>query len=205
MKFEHHGTDYGGWNIVAEGLGPNSIVYSLGVGEDISFDLSVIARYGVQVFAFDPTPRSIDWVRAQSTPPQFHMLPYGAADYNGKTSFFAPEIDAHVSHTMLSNMSRSDRKIEVDVRRIGELMKMCGHSQIEMLKMDIEGAEYAVINDLISSNILPRQIVVEFHHRMLPRGSLRTWHAVRRLRAAGYDLFAITPTGDEYSFWRRTS
>jgi len=31
--------------------------------------------------------------------------------------------------------------------------------------MDIEGAEYEVIDDLIASGIRPKQILVEFHHR----------------------------------------
>jgi FkbM family methyltransferase len=200
----HHGTEYGGWHIVRDSLTADSIVYSLGVGEDISFDLAIIALYGVQVFAFDPTPRSLQWIAGQTTPPQFHMLPYGVADYDGTTRFFAPAEDAYISHTMLDAMAQSEHTIEVQVRRLSTLMQMCGHERIDLLKMDIEGAEYAVVDDLILSGLRPRQIVIEFHHRMLRGGSFRTARTVRRLRAAGYDLFALTTRGEEYSFWRRT-
>ena len=33
------------------------------------------------------------------------------------------------------------------------------------MKMDIEGAEYDVINNLIETSVRPKQILVEFHHR----------------------------------------
>jgi len=34
-----------------------AVVYSLGIGEDISFDLALIEKYGARVHAFDPTPK----------------------------------------------------------------------------------------------------------------------------------------------------
>ena len=37
-------------------------------------------------------------------------------------------------------------------------MKELGHNKIDILKMDIEGAEYAVINDIERSGIRPEQI-----------------------------------------------
>jgi hypothetical protein len=63
---EFLGTVYGGWTICLDGISESSIVYSFGVGEDASFDLAVIERYGAEVHAFDPTPSSIDWVNKQT-------------------------------------------------------------------------------------------------------------------------------------------
>jgi hypothetical protein len=59
------GSRYGGWDIVADRINDDSVIYSFGVGEDISFDLELIQNYGVVVHAFDPTPKSIQWVRGQ--------------------------------------------------------------------------------------------------------------------------------------------
>jgi Methyltransferase FkbM domain len=81
-------------------------------------------------------------------------------------------------------------------------MAELGHAHIDLLKMDIEGAEYAVIDDLVDSNIRPAQILVEFHHRMPGIGPERTRHAVLQLRRAGFGLFAVSPSGEEYSFIR---
>jgi hypothetical protein len=36
------GTEYGGWPVVDNMIGKHTIVYSIGIGEDISFDLAVM-------------------------------------------------------------------------------------------------------------------------------------------------------------------
>lgn len=56
------GSSYGGWSICPDLLDSKSIVYSLGIGEDISFDLELIERFGTSIYAFDPTPKSLDWL-----------------------------------------------------------------------------------------------------------------------------------------------
>ena len=55
----HIGTDYGGWIIPGTLLNASSICYAVGCGQDVSFDLGLIQRYGCDVHAFDPTPRGI--------------------------------------------------------------------------------------------------------------------------------------------------
>jgi hypothetical protein len=57
------GTDYGGY-LLPENikLDSNSIVYSIGIGEDISFDATLSGKYNCKIFMFDPTPRSIEHV-----------------------------------------------------------------------------------------------------------------------------------------------
>ena len=50
-NLEYHGSAYGGWNVAASQLNKDSIIYSFGVGEDISFDTSLIEKYGCNIFA----------------------------------------------------------------------------------------------------------------------------------------------------------
>ena len=38
------------------------------------------------------------------------------------------------------------------------IMAKLGHSSLDILKIDIEGAEYDVIEDMLSSGIRPRQV-----------------------------------------------
>ena len=73
---ERHGSEYGGWTICPSDLNRNSVVYSLGVGDDISFDISLIEKYGVTVYAFDPTPKSVKWVKSQRLPKEFNFYEY---------------------------------------------------------------------------------------------------------------------------------
>src|SRR5262245_50410445 len=77
----------GAWCLCPDGLDARSVVYSFGVGVDVSFDLEIIARLGVDVHAFDPTPLAIDWLRRQQLPPKFHFHTFGIAGFDGLATF----------------------------------------------------------------------------------------------------------------------
>jgi FkbM family methyltransferase len=193
------GNDGARWSIHPTGLSRESVVYSCGVGEDISFDLELIRRFGVTVHAFDPTPRTVQWLRTQAVPKQFIFHEYGIADRDGRTRFFPPEDPSHVSHSMVRRKTVTG-DIEVPVYRLTTIMNMLGHGSIDVLKMDVEGAEYAVLRDMLTSGICVRQLLVEFHHRWPEIGLDRTREAIRDLNQAGYRIFDISPNGEEYSF-----
>ncbi len=59
------GLSYGSYRVPADGLDADSVVYSVGVGEDIRFDLALIARFGCTVYSMDPVPRSAEYARAR--------------------------------------------------------------------------------------------------------------------------------------------
>jgi FkbM family methyltransferase len=194
------GSAYGGWAIDPRGLNRSSVVYSFGVGEDISFDLELIERFGATVHAFDPTPRSIEWVAGQSLPVEFHFHPHGIASYDGTATFFPPENPAHVSHTMLDKPATAGRRVDLPVKRLDTIMRELGHDRLDILKMDIEGAEYAVVDDIVSMRVPISQLLVEYHHRFDGVGAGRTAQSIRRLQRAGYRLFNISESAEEYSF-----
>lgn len=186
------------WCVCPGNLSASSIVYSFGVGEDISFDLALIERFGLQVHTFDPTPRSIEWLQTQTVPREFVFHAYGVADFDGNCSFLPPESPAHVSHSIVARKA-SRPAIEVAVRRLGTIMKMLGHEQIDLLKMDIEGAEYGVLADMLACGIPVKQLLMEFHHRWPHIGVEKTKQAIRALNQAGYRIFQVSPSGEEYS------
>ena len=83
-------------------------------------------------------------------------------------------------------------------------MQDLGHDHIDLLKVDIEGAEYEVIEDFLASQVDVKQVLIEFHHRFPEIGLDQTRQAVAALRAAGYQLFYISSTGQELGFIRST-
>lgn len=199
---EHLGSKTCGWFICPRGLDRNSVVYSLGVGEDTSFDQELIKRFGVTVHAFDPTPKAIHWVADHPVSPRFILHQYGVADFDGTATFNPPVNPRHVSHTMVARPETSARAIRVPVKKLSTIMRELGHQHVDLLKMDIEGAEYGVIDEMIKFKILPRQLLVEFHHRFPGVGLAQTVTAIARLRFDGYKLFSIAPTQEEFSFIR---
>ena len=178
-------------------------MYSCGVGEDISFDLSLIRRHGVRVFAFDPTPRSIEWVKGRKLPLEFQFFGNGIADFDGEADFYPPEKPEDVSHSLVHGAGRVGRSVRVEVKKLESILKEKGHQRIDVLKLDIEGAEFAVLEDVIRSRIPVGQIVVEFHHRFPEIGWRRLPRIRRLLRAAGYRIFYASEDDRQYGFiWR---
>jgi len=197
---ERLGSEYGGWTLCPIRLSTKTTVYSFGIGEDISFDLALIEKYGCRVFAFDPTPRSIQWLQRKNLPAQFKWFDIGIADYNGKAKFFPPENTDFVSHTLLERSETENKAITVQIFRLSNILRKLGHNRIDVLKMDIEGAEYKVITDMFSTNIRPNQILVEFHHFFKNVSLLKTITATISLWLHGYRLLTLSPSSHEYSF-----
>ena len=53
------GSAYGGWHLIDNNLS-EGVILSAGVGEDVSFDVDFINRFGGVVIFIDPTPRALE-------------------------------------------------------------------------------------------------------------------------------------------------
>ncbi|MCL5102493.1 MAG: FkbM family methyltransferase [Armatimonadetes bacterium] len=182
-------------------ISDESIVYSFGVGENVEFDLELIERRGCRVHAFDPTPRAVDFLKSINPPDRFIMHNVGLAGYDGRAAFHPPSNPDHVSHSLMSHVGvKTEVSLEFEVRRLATIMFDLGHASVDLLKMDIEGAEYAAIEDIVASSVPVKQIVLEFHHRFGSVGPRPTKDAVKKLIKAGYRIFWVSDSGEEYSF-----
>jgi FkbM family methyltransferase len=202
MPVERFGTEYGGWNLRKGSVQKDSIVYSIGIGEDISFDLGIIEKYGCKVFAYDPTPKVVQWLKGQNLPQAFDFHTVGLASADGRVEFFAPENPDHVSHSAKPSSQHKGEMLFFEVKKLATLMAKNGHSHIDLLKMDIEGFEYDALRNILEEKLDVRQVLVEFHHGMYSFSNRETLEAVNALRNAGYKLFCISDSGREYSFYR---
>jgi FkbM family methyltransferase len=200
LPTEQHGSEYGRATILAHSLSPNSIVYSFGIGDDVSFDLSLIEQYNLTVHAFDPTPRSAKWIEKQRLPSRFIFYQLGVAEYDGMATFSAPENSAHMSYTMENQNEGPTEQVQASVRRLSTIMQELGHVYVDLLKLDIEGTEYSVLSDIVREDLDVGQIYVEFHHGVRSLGIEKTKHAIRLLNSCGYRIFSVDTTGVGYSF-----
>jgi len=198
--YQSFGSPYGGWTVAFEPIDARSVVYSFGVGEDASFDLALIERFGLKVYAFDPTPKSLAWVKKQAFPANFIMHACGIAHFDGNAWFTLPDNPDFVSSTILERPAKH-APVQVPVKRLSTIMKELGHQHIDILKMDIEGAEYGVIEDLERCGIRPGQILVEFHHRFPEVGIAKSIHSISLLKRMGYGLYHVSGSGEELSFF----
>ncbi len=200
------GSPYGGW-IIPSGWSEKSVCYCVGAGEDITFDIELAKKFGCDVFVIDPTPRALahfnyvkESLSAGSVPHtrtavpvpyvapaqvfvKLHFLAYGIWTKDEAVKFYSPKVAAHVSHSIV-NLQQTSDYFEAPCKKISTLMKELGHDHIDLLKMDIEGAEYAVIENFLQEKVSIRCLCVEFHEV----ASQRHARVLKLLQLAGFDL-----------------
>jgi FkbM family methyltransferase len=165
----------------------NCIVYDFGIREEPDFGviLSNSPFQHCEVFAFDPSPITQKWYQdnQQKLPPNYHLTTeYGAGnqdevitlrEYNWDqvTIYSYPQRVLDATNCTPSGQCRykkftPQRKHKLPVRSIESIMREYKHSHIDILKLDIEGSEYRVLESLIASGVCRKvnQLLVEWHH-----------------------------------------
>lgn len=185
------GTDYGGWYIPENVLDDYSICYCVGCGEDISFDLELIKKYNCTVVGLDPTPRAIDYVIKHTKTIQNYFF-HGIGLWDEKTTlkFYEPKNKEHISHSFL-NLQKTESYIEVEVDTLLNIMDMHNHKKIDLIKIDVEGSEYRILNYILENKIDIKIICVEFdelHHPFDSNFNTRIQKYVNLLYNNNYEL-----------------
>jgi FkbM family methyltransferase len=199
-----YGNSYGGFYVHPDFLSKDSIVYSFGIGEDISFDKAIIENYKCHVYAFDPTPKSIAWIKNQKLLPKFTFFEYGIARETGFVNFNLPKNSNHVSGSIIKHQNVNEaNSISVLMKSFTDITTEIGPDHIDVLKMDIEGSEYDVIDSILSSAIEIDQILLELHERFFADGKQKTMKLFKSLKDKGYVLFAVSDSFEELSFIKK--
>ena len=139
------------------------VVYSFGINDDWSFDKDASDTYGCQVHGFDPSPHGLaskEAFEAATTKRKYHAWGLGATDTvhkPGEVPFRWPGI-GYMAHT---------NTLPWHLKTVSTTMHELGHAKITVLKMDVEGAEWYAVQDMVKSNLISgkkiKQFCVELH------------------------------------------
>lgn len=217
-----------GYTIPANYLSRNSVCYCVGAGTDISLDVEVATKFKSRVFIFDPMPYALahfnglvasasqgEAFAADNNPKGYvytasaeelaaiTYCPIGVWNEKKLIRFYSPARDNYAGHS-ITNLQHTAQYIEAPVDTLANSMRALGHQQLDLLKIEIEGSEYTVIDNVIADKLAIKMILVEFdefHHRK----GLARLAAIRhieqssqKLFGAGYKLVHST------SFYKRT-
>ena len=191
------GTAYDGWTFVDLPNLRNARIISCGLGEEGSFDLAFAAKYNARVLMVDPTPRAIkyfnDTIITQGVDGAFELCAKALWKARETLRFYAPPDASHVSHSIINfqNAYKNDTAfIEVEAITISDLMEQYGIETIPLLKLDIEGAEIEVVQDMLAKRVFPDQLLIEYDELTFPspRAKSRIEGCHNALAAAGYRL-----------------
>jgi FkbM family methyltransferase len=194
-----------GWLLCHERVPRGALVFGLGVGRNIDFELGLIRDHGATVETFDPTPASAAWLQTLRLPQGFRHHSWAVVATDGAIRLEQRKATRDGAAPMLSVVSsgRIDAEtITAEGYRLSSVVARLQSGVPDLLRMDIEGAEYAVLDDMLATGILPPQLLVEFHHRFPQVGLGATRRAIAGLRAAGYRIAAVSDTGREVTFLR---
>ena len=209
------GTVYGGWDIpINAELNENSIIYSGGVGEDISFDLKLQDKYNCNIFLIDPTQRAIkhfeeienyynhgskftgniqsDYIKhiddLNPDLTKFSYINKGLHNKKDTLKFYKQTNPDYVSQSLVPNMFGQDYD-EVEVDTIKNIMSEFGHTKIDLLKLDIEGSEVQVLEQMLDDKIFPKYLCIEFDLLLKRKDhNNSTKKIVERLQKNGYKI-----------------
>jgi len=168
------------------------IVYDFGIRENPEFGQTLLnAPFHCKIFAFDPSPITRKWyetspnsehLRSHSNYTLFH---YGAGgkdgmvklnEYDwGQVSIIRFPLQLHKNCTK-SNATTGNCDLDfygghrqgfaLPVKTLDTIMKELGHDHIDILKVDVEGSEYAFLEHALEKGNLQHvdQLTVEWHH-----------------------------------------
>src|SRR5690606_1682338 len=141
------------------------------------------------------------WIASRELPEGFKFHDFGIGERTEKAVFYFPKNPDFVSGSVVvQNNVNTAGGIEVELKTLKDTAHLLGHSKIDVLKMDIEGSEYSVLENILESETQIGQILVEFHDRLFEDGREKTLRVLNQMKKSGYLIFGISETYDEVSF-----
>jgi hypothetical protein len=153
------------------------IMYSFGISNDASFEEEILQTTNCTIYAFDPSigglPRpsfvnEFRWDELQKS--RIFFYKYALAETSGSSS----------THSLTANLF--------------DLMHQHQHNYIDILKIDIEGAEWNLLKKIfaylttsdLQGKLPVGQILIEFHYKSM----LLTKQVIEGLNAFGFQAFS---------------
>lgn len=168
-------------------LSPPCRVYSFGLSDFIPFEQDILNLTHCELFGFDPTPGLDLDSHRQLHLPGASFYPYGLSGRDGDIS------QRKDPYSM--DMEWLEMTLGPNMFTLRSLMGKMGHRAVDMLKMDIEGGEWGVLNNIFTNcaNIPEglRWLLVEVH----------LWHTeleevisvFSKIEACGFRLYHKEP------------
>lgn len=170
---------YHGHTYYAGALGPSSTALDLGANRG-EFSSELIKLHGCKCFAFEP----VSSLHVQIPDSQnLIKLNIAISDNDGECTFY-PSADPEAG-SILPNATQHAPPYKVPSKRLETILKDLQLSEVDLIKVDIEGAEQAMF-DSTSDQVFKTatQITVEFHDCLI--GSAKVKQIIRRLESLGF-------------------
>lgn len=166
------------------------IIYSFGVGNDVSFDVEAADLFGVPIFMYDPTPNVALFMKDFEDNEHLIFKKEGIYSRDAEVKLYTSD---KVLNSSLYPIHGKEKHEIVRCRTLADFMAENGHDHIDILKMDVEGVSDEVLEQIMDeTQIRPKQIVTEFEIKGIenPLTYLpRILAVAKKLQDHGYLIF----------------
>jgi FkbM family methyltransferase len=183
-------------------LTPDSVVIDAGCSYEADFSIYLIGRHGVRAFGVDPTRKhraALQQLEARY-PGRFMHAPWAIAARDGTLTFHESRINESGSlfSDHINILHDETTSYDVEAVSLDSLLKRLGVGTVDILKLDLEGAEYELLEAATPGELGPfRQLFVEFHHHAVSHvNPADTRRLVDRVSGFGFRAFSV----DDHNF-----
>ncbi|MEQ9371475.1 MAG: FkbM family methyltransferase [Coleofasciculus chthonoplastes F3-SA18-01] len=166
-------------------LSSNSRVLDLGANRG-SFSQAMITRFGCQCVAVEPNPKLFEKIEPHELLKKYNLA---IAHFSGSVNFNVSEVS--VSSSIVYRSKLHSKTITVSCKPLEEFVVELGWTGVDLIKMDIEGAEINVFHECSDSFLKSiGQITVEFHDHNGTVSKYEVKELIKRFESLGFRCYS---------------
>lgn len=172
-------------------LGEDSVVLDVG-GYLGDYAANIFCRYRSRIHVFEPLPVYCDEIRQRfGKNPQVRVHEFGLAGTTREERLFR----AQAGSSVFMDRFKMEEATPVRMVRAADALAELGVERVDLMKVNIEGGEYELLEHLLETGWAPRirNICVQFHEEVLP-------DAPERMRAIQAGLARTHRATFQYEF-----
>lgn len=147
-------------------LGPDSIVYDVGgyIGE---WTQGISERYDAHIEVFEAVPNFVRKLEEKfADNPKITVHPYGLLNRNTTETFY---LKGPGSTSDAGSDDADLREVKADLRDFAKVCEQLGHDNVDLLKINIEGGEYPLLQRLLNQHLAQRfDVIMVQYHEWIP-------------------------------------
>lgn len=179
------GQGYGSYFLPEIATKVSGVAWLVGAGENLDLDKYLIDK-GWNVAIVDPTPRAIEFAQENLVlSDKIKFIQKGLWKESGDFKFYHPKNSDHVSLS-ITNLQHTTTYSMLATITPNELSSEIGIPLL--VKLDVEGAAYEIIDCLLRSEIFPEFLLAEFEQ---PTSLWKLACTLVKLRRSKYELIHV--------------
>jgi FkbM family methyltransferase len=142
-------------------LDENSIVVDLGSYHG-RFALEIFIKFKCNVYSFEPLKQFYEYSKLTIKKDKIKFFNYALGKSNGKEILYLNEDET-------SFFNKSNISEEIDIREFNQAISDLDIKKIDLLKINIEGAEYDLLDHILENNIILKikNLQIQFHSNII--------------------------------------